>query len=160
MLEWLKKTEGTRLECLEISEDMITLAKKNAAEYGLADRAEYFQGDARKLPFEDGHFDVVFTNGSLHEWANPEMIFDEIARGLKPGGRYVISDMRRDTIAPIRWFLWLTPKPKEMRPGLTSSINASYTLPEIKATLAGTKLKGWQVSKNPSGIVISGQKTA
>jgi ubiquinone/menaquinone biosynthesis C-methylase UbiE len=157
-LEWLKRTEGTRLECLEISEDMIALAKKNAAEYGFSDRVKYFEGDAKKLPFEDGHFDAVFTNGSLHEWANPEMIFNEIARVLKSGGRYVISDMRRDMIAPIRWFLWLMCKPKEIRPGLISSINASYTLPEIKAILARTELKNWQASKNTLGIVIAGCK--
>jgi ubiquinone/menaquinone biosynthesis C-methylase UbiE len=84
------------------------------------------------------------------------MILNEIARVLKSGGRYVISDMRRDMSVPIRWFLWLTVKPKEMRPGLTSSINASYTLSEIRAMLAGTELKGWQASKNLLGIVITG----
>jgi ubiquinone/menaquinone biosynthesis C-methylase UbiE len=139
---------------------MIVLAKKNAAEYGLSDRVKYFQGDASKLPFEDGHFDAVFTNGSLHEWANPEIIFNEMAWVLKPGARYVISDMKRDMIAPIRWFLWLSAIPKEIRPWLISSINASYTLHEIKVILANTELKGGQVSKNPLGIVISGQKTA
>ena len=114
---------------------MIALARKNTAEYRLSDRVEYYQGDAKKMPFENGHFDAVFTNGSLHEWAHPDMIFNEIARVLKPGGKYVISDLRRDMIVPIRWFLWLTVKPKEMRPGLITSINASYTLPEIKELL-------------------------
>jgi len=159
-LEWLKKTKDTQLKGLEISEDMIAIARKNATEYGLSDRVEYHQGDARKMPFKDGHFDAVFTNGSLHEWAHPDMIFNEIARVLKPGGRYVISDLRRDMIAPIRWFLWLTVKPKEMRPGLTTSINASYTLHELKDILSRTKLQAWKVSENPFGIVISGQKNA
>lgn len=155
-LEWLKKTKGTRLKGLEISEDMIALARNNAAEYDLSDRVEYHRGDAKKMPFEDGHFDAVFTNGSLHEWAHPDLIFNEIARVIKPGGKYVISDLRRDMMAPVRWFLWLTVRPKEMRSGLVTSINASYTLPEIKEILARTRLAGGEAGKNPLGIVISG----
>jgi 16S rRNA A1518/A1519 N6-dimethyltransferase RsmA/KsgA/DIM1 with predicted DNA glycosylase/AP lyase activity len=50
-LEWLKKTTGTRLKALEISDDMIALAKANAIEYGLSDRVEYYQGDAQKCLF-------------------------------------------------------------------------------------------------------------
>jgi ubiquinone/menaquinone biosynthesis C-methylase UbiE len=157
-LEWLKKTNGTHLKGLEISEDMITLARKNAAEYGLSGRVEFYQGDAQKMPFEDNHFDAVFTNGSLHEWAHPENIFNEIARVIKPGGRFIISDLRRDIIVPIKWFLWLTVKPSGMRPGLLTSINATYVLPEIEAMLAKTNLQGWNAKKNILGIVITGQK--
>jgi len=157
-LEWLKKTAGTRLKGLDISEDMLALARKNAVQYGLSDRVEYIAGDARKMPFEDGHFDAVFTNGSLHEWAHPAEILNEISRVLKPGGKYIISDLRRDMIAPIKWFLWVMTGPKEMRRGLVTSLNAAYTVPEIEAMLNRTKFRGWRVSKNPLGIVISGQK--
>jgi len=159
-LEWLKNTKGTALNGLDISDDMISIARKHAVEYKLTDRADYFKGDAQKMPFEEGHFDAVFTNGSLHEWARPEDVLNEIARVIKPGGIYVISDLRRDMFTPVRWFLWLTVKPKEMRPGLTTSINASYTLPEIQALLTRTKLQGWNVKKNMLGIVITGRKPA
>ncbi len=157
-LEWLKKTEGTRLKGLEISEDMIAIAKKNAAEYGLSDRVEYSQGDAQRMHFEDQYFDAVFTNGSLHEWANPEGILNEIARVLKPGGRYFVSDMRRDMNILAKRFLWLVVKPKNMRSGLITSINASYTLPEIEIMLPKTRLQGWQIKKSFLGIVITGRK--
>jgi ubiquinone/menaquinone biosynthesis C-methylase UbiE len=157
-LEWLKRTQDTRLKGLDISEDMLTLARKNTIEYGLSSRAEYFKGDAREMPFENGHFDAAFTNGSLHEWAYPEQIIDEIDRVLKPGGRYVISDLRRDMALPVRWFLWLFTKPREMRSGLVTSLNAAYTPTEIHALLQGTNLTGWSISKNPLGIVIAGQK--
>ena len=156
-LEWLKRTEGTRLDGLEISDDMIQLARKNANEYGLSHRVKYHKGDAQTMPFDDGVFDGAFSNGSLHEWAHPEHVFDEIARVVKPGGRYVISDLRRDMSPAVRWFLWLSLKPKDMRHGLATSINASYTLPEIGAILAATKLRSWQARKNPLGIVISGR---
>jgi len=111
------------------------------------------------MPFEDGHFDAVFTNGSRHEWANLEEILNEIGRVLKPGGRYAISDMRRDIITPVKCFLWLMTSPREMRHGLITSLNASYSYTEIEAMLARTRLPGWRVRKNPLGIVISGEKT-
>jgi ubiquinone/menaquinone biosynthesis C-methylase UbiE len=157
-LEWLKRTQGTQLQGLEISEDMIALACKNAAEYGLSDRIKYYKGDAQQMPFKDEYFDAVFTNGSLHEWSNPESIFNEIERVIKPGGKYLISDLRRDMNPAIKGLLWLTLKPKEMRPGLMSSLDASYTIAEIRTILERSKLQDWQVDQNPFGIVISGQK--
>ena len=159
-LEWLKHTQGTTLSGLDISEDMIAIAERNAKGYGLAERVRYIKGDARKMPFDDEHFDAVFSNGSLHEWANTEEILNEIARILKPGGRYCISDLRRDMNFIVKWFLWFMTRPKEIRPGLITSINASYVIGEVEALLAKTKLQGWHVSKNPLGLVISGQKPA
>jgi hypothetical protein len=58
----------------------------------------------------------------------------------------------------IKWFLWFMTRPKEIRPGLITSINASYIFDEAEALLIETKLKGWRVKKNPLGLVISGQK--
>jgi SAM-dependent methyltransferase len=46
-----------------------------------------------------------FANGSLHEWANPGSVFDEIWQVLKPGGKYFFCDMRgsnRDEAAVLR----------------------------------------------------------
>jgi ubiquinone/menaquinone biosynthesis C-methylase UbiE len=159
-LEWLKHTQGTALSGLDISEDMIAIAERNAKEYGLAERVRYIKGDARSMPFDDEHFDAVFSNGSLHEWANPEEILNEITRVLKPGGRYCISDLKRDMNFIVKRFLWFMTRPKEIRPGLITSINASYVIGEVEALFARTKLQGWYVSKNPLGLVVSGQKPA
>ena len=157
-LEWLKRTHNTRLNGLDISEDMLALARKNTIEYGFSHRAEYFKGDARKMPFKNEHFDAVFTNGSLHEWAYPEEIINEATRVLKPGGKYIITDLRRDMTLPLKWFLWMFTKPKEMRSGLITSVNAAYIPIEIHELLQRTNLQGWSISSNPFGIIISGQK--
>jgi ubiquinone/menaquinone biosynthesis C-methylase UbiE len=153
-LEWLKQTSRTELIGIDISPDMIALASQNAADYGLTDRARYVLGDGRRLPFEDGHFDAVFTAGSLHEWEQPLATFCEIARVLKPGGRYFIDDFRRDMNPFARWFLWLLAKPSAMRAGLVSSINAAYTPRELRAMLDQTPLRGATIVEQTLGLEV------
>lgn len=75
---------------------MIRLAEKNAKEYGLEAGAKYAYGNCMQMPFDDESFDAVFSNGLLHEWEDPVKVFNAIYRVLKPGGRFFISDMRRD----------------------------------------------------------------
>jgi len=157
-LEWLKQTTSTHLVGLDISPDMQTLAGRNAQAYDLTDRTEYRLGSCDQLPFNDNTFDAIFTNGSLHEWANPCGAFDEIWRVLKPGGRYFISDLRRDMQGWMHAFLWLRVRPVAMRPGLGTSIGAAYTLAEIPTMLAKTSLKEGKVTGNMIGLEIYGIK--
>jgi hypothetical protein len=49
-------------------------------------------------------------------------------------------------------------KPKEIRPGLTSSINASYTVEELESILKKTELRGYEVKKLTMGFVLTGTK--
>jgi len=153
-LEWLRHTQGTTLKGLDISADMIALARRNAQEYGLSERAEYIHSSGSQVPFDNGTFDAVFTNGSMHEWAEPRGTLDEIWRVLKPGGRALISDLRRDMPAPVQWFLWLTVKPREMRPGLVTSLNAAYTSQELRILAEGTDLESCTVSDRLFGLVL------
>jgi len=157
-LEWLKKSKGTSLKAVEISPAMIQIARRNAKEYGLADRVEYVKGDAGKIPFDDDLFDGAFTNGSLHEWADPKAVFKEIHRLLKPGGRYCVSDLRRDMHPLMKWFLQAVTKPKEIRPGLRSSIKAAYLVKEIEALLRECIPGGYRLEKKVMGLVITGTK--
>jgi ubiquinone/menaquinone biosynthesis C-methylase UbiE len=157
-LEWLKNTQGTTLKGLDISADMISIAERNAKEYNLSERVEYVYSSGDKMPFPDETFDAVFTNGSLHEWSDPENTFNEIWRVLKKGGIVFISDLRRDMFFLIKWFLWINTKPKEIRPGLITSINAAYTPDELKELIKGTKLENCVVSGNPIGLKLTGIK--
>jgi len=162
-LEWLKNTTNTFLYWLEISEDMKNIALKNAEEYGLIDRIKIIISDAtKKFPFADGIFDAVFTNGSLHEWANPAEVFNEIERVLKHRGKCFISDLKRN-INPILVFLMkilsgIKYQSKEMEKGLTTSINAAYLKNELKEMLSKNKFNNFYINENPFGLTITGIK--
>jgi ubiquinone/menaquinone biosynthesis C-methylase UbiE len=157
-LEWLKNTQNTSLTGLDISPDMQALVRRNAQSYGLSDRTQYHLGNCAKLPFENNVFDAVFSNGSLHEWENPQTAFNEIWRVLKPGGRYFISDLRRDMNFLVYGFLWSGTKPTSIRPGLKTSVDAAYTPKELFALIRQTNLKNGKVSGNLLGISIYGIK--
>lgn len=159
-LEWLKKSARTSLKAVEISPAMIEIARRNAEEYGLSGRVEYVKGDAGKIPFDDNLFDGAFTNGSLHEWAEPKNVLSEIYRVLKPGGKYFVSDLRRDMHPLVKWFMQAVTKPKKIRPGLRSSIAAAYLVEEIEALLRECLPGGYRVEKKAMGLVITGTKAA
>ena len=112
-----------------------------------------------QMPLVNDAYDAVFSNGSLHEWEEPVMVFDEIFRVLKSGGQYCITDMRRDVNPLISWPIYFSTKPKEIRPGFLSSLNAAYTVDEIKKLLQESALKNATVTKEFFGLHICGQKT-
>ena len=49
------------------------------------------RADAHALPFIDGAFGGVNNAGALHAYDDPEIVFREIRRVLRPGGIYVGS---------------------------------------------------------------------
>ncbi|MFP2927969.1 class I SAM-dependent methyltransferase [Pyxidicoccus sp. 3LG] len=50
----------------------------------------YTQGDATKLPFPDGTFDVVCMRDTLEHVPEPRKALDEAARVLRQGGRLIV----------------------------------------------------------------------
>jgi predicted O-methyltransferase YrrM len=75
-LDWLKKTEGTMLKGLDISEKMAVQATENARDLDLSSRAEYLVGDASDIPFVDRYFDEVFYQRYAAGYESyPEMVY-------------------------------------------------------------------------------------
>lgn len=155
-LELAKKLNHTSLTGCEISPAMIRFAEKNAAEYGIS--ARYVQGNCMRMPFADESFDTVISNGSLHEWENPTLAFNEIYRVLRTGGRYCITDLRRDVHPLKKAMVYLSTQPKRMRPGLVTSLNAAYTVLEITELLRQSNLHTASVASDFFGLCIAGEK--
>lgn len=83
-----------RSEDLSGNEPEATLA--NAKAEGVADRVKIESGDAQRLPFPAGSFDVVLSSLAIHnipDAAGREQAVAEMFRVLKPGGQLAILDI-------------------------------------------------------------------
>lgn len=156
-LELARQLGSQSLTGCVVNPAMLRIARKNAAEYGL--QADYVLGSAMDLPFPDGSFDCVVSNGSLHEWETPRRVFDEIWRVLRPGGRFCVTDLRRDAAAWKQWLMCLFVRSKPLRTGLRASLAAAYTVPEVAAILRQTHLSEAQVRRTYLGLCAWGIKS-
>lgn len=144
---------------LDLSEEMLALARKRAARHGLSPRVSFLKGDNRCLPCPDASFDFVVSSSSLHHWADPVAVLDEVARVLQPGGRFLIVDLRRDLpLGPQAAFwsaqnLFLPSLFRQQKEPL-SSVASSYTARELAGLAARSHLPAWRCARGPAWLVL------
>jgi arsenite methyltransferase len=81
-----------RVTGIDMTPAMLSKARSAAAAMGMAN-VEFVDAEAEHLPFEDGSFDVVISNGVIDLIPDKEAVFSELHRVLAPGGRIQIADV-------------------------------------------------------------------
>jgi ubiquinone/menaquinone biosynthesis C-methylase UbiE len=134
---------GLAVRAVDISKTFVELAKKNAADEGVTVCFEL--GNAAALPVESASVDFVVCRAAFKNFSEPVKALAEMKRILRPGGRALLIDMRRD-IRPAeirryvdgldvgllnRWFITLSFR--------TFLVHRAYRLDDIQtmATKAG-----------------------
>jgi len=126
---WLA-ARGVDVVATDVSGGMLVAGGRLDAATGV--RTQRVQADARALPFADASFDVVFTAfGVLPFVPDPLRVHREVARVLRPGGRWVFA-----TTHPVRWAF--PDDPGEA--GLTATFSYFSRTPYVETAADGSVL--------------------
>jgi ubiquinone/menaquinone biosynthesis C-methylase UbiE len=90
----LAKLGDFQITGLDISRTFVEIAKAGAADAGV--KAEFRQGNASSMPFADSTFDFLLCRAAFKNFGQPVRALMEMCRVLKPGGRGLILDLRRE----------------------------------------------------------------
>jgi len=90
-----KNTSNVQVAAIDLSDEMLKLASRNASREGVSNKINFIKGDAKGLPFDDRTFDAVFCQNMLHHLPEPGKMLSEIKRVVKIDGAIIIRDLVR-----------------------------------------------------------------
>jgi SAM-dependent methyltransferase len=121
---------------LDMTEEMIALARRNAREAGIAN-AHFLKGVIEQIPLPADSVDVVISNCVINLSVDKPAVLTEMARVLRPGGRVGISDV----VAEDR----LTPAQRAERGSYVGCIAGALSKSEYEAGLQAAGFEGVSV---------------
>lgn len=127
---------GCDVTVIDLTESYVRTATLLTERLGLADRVRHRVGNALALPFEDGAFDVVWTQNSGMNIAAKEELYAGFRRVLRTGGRLALQEPMAGPVQPPRYpLMWA-------RDASTSFLR---TPEEMRAVIeaAGFRARGW-----------------
>ncbi len=89
-----ERTAQSELVGIDRVPAMLEVAKQR-----LGQRATFLEGEARQLPFDNAHFQLVTSTNALHYFPDADGALREIRRVISPGGNLIITDWCRNYVS-------------------------------------------------------------
>ncbi|MHA1269269.1 MAG: class I SAM-dependent methyltransferase [Candidatus Helarchaeota archaeon] len=158
-----KRYPSLELIGIDISSQILELAKKKANLNKVEDKIQFKIGNADNLPISDSSVDFVISTLSMHHWTDPIKVLEEICRVLKNDGIFIIFDFRRDSRKFFYGFLKfvtkvIVPKPLKKVNEPLGSLKSSYTLNEVLELVNNISLQNIEINSFLAWMFIIGKK--
>jgi ubiquinone/menaquinone biosynthesis C-methylase UbiE len=155
----LAKLGSYDLTGLDISHTFVKIAARKAAEAGV--KVDFKQGTASSLPFPRDSFDFLVCRAAFKNFAKPILALQEMCRVLRPGGKGLIIDLKRDASPDAvdrevngMGLSWIN---RFLTRGAfkVMLIKSAYTREEFQHMLAQTRFSKVEIEEGEIGLEIS-----
>ncbi len=154
----LAKLRDYRVTALDISATFVEIARANAKREGV--NVDVRLGNASEMPFESDTFNFLFCRAAFKNFSAPVGALKEMYRVLKPNGRALIIDLRRDTSKES-----IMQAVDDMKLGRVNGIitkltfehmllKRAYTKSELEKMLSHTKFEHTEIRESLVGLEI------
>ncbi len=133
---------------MDTSGPMIERARETATAWGLGERAFFQLGDARRMRFKSGYFDLVVSDSSLHRFDDSLSVLSEIRRVMKPTGALLIRDFSRPSRLQMKAMIKDTTSKfgERMRTRVEVALRSAYTRDELYSAVQAAGLERTNVA--------------
>ncbi len=90
-----QRCPNIQITAIDLSREMIKIAKRHVADNCLTDRIKLEPVDAKSLPYPDNTFDGLISNSIVHHIHDSLSALKEMGRVMKPTGVVLIRDLIR-----------------------------------------------------------------
>jgi ubiquinone/menaquinone biosynthesis C-methylase UbiE len=155
----LAKLGSYAITGLDLSGTFVKIATRKAAEAGV--RVDFKQGSASNMPLQKESFDFLLCRAAFKNFADPVGALKEMCRVLKPGGRGLIIDLKRnaspETISHHVDGMGLTWSNRILTKLAFKGmlLKSAYTSEEFEQMLAQTKFSKVSIDEGEIGLEIS-----
>lgn len=123
---WAREAGAAAVQGLDVSENMLARARETTADPAI----RYERADLETLALAEGAFDLVYSSLAFHYIENLRGLFEQVRRGLVPGGRFVFSVEHPMYTAPAR-------------PGWTRDPDGRFAWPVNRYDREGARSTDW-----------------
>ena len=141
----VQRCPDIRITAIDLSEEMLKIAKRRVEEVGLTDRITLELIDAKTLPYPDNTFDGLISNSIIHHIHDAMSALKEMGRVARPQGTVLIRDLiRPETPEDAQTFVDLyaaddTPYQQKL---YYDSFLAAFTIAEVNEMLTQMDMPG------------------
>ncbi len=138
-IELCRQSAEARVVAIDLSTEMLLVAKANVEVASLRDRILLDCRDAKRLPYAASRFSAVISNSIIHHLPEPAPSLSEAVRVLRVGGRLFVRDLARpDSAAHVSALVeqYAAGANEHQRQLFGASLHASLNLEEIRELVA------------------------